>query len=177
MWRCPLKWVTASEYVFINFVERFSYDLEMKTREQNTKQYTNGIRAIWLVYRTDTNARGFWLVKQTHGWKNFMPENFPEINQYFALTSYCNTIGQSNNTFSTLRFSLVGKRRVHVLIFDKKITNTYRNHFFEVIGKSLYPYKVSNKTMHWTTIFKRSFMQQKTNSWHDIVIGHHLNLQ
>ena len=77
-----------------------------------------------------------------------MPENFPEINQYFALTSYCNTIGQSNNTFSTLRFSLAGKRRVHVLIFDKKITNTSRNHFFEVIGKSLYPYKVSNKTMH-----------------------------
>ena len=24
------------------------------------KQQTNGNRAIWLVYRTDTNARGFW---------------------------------------------------------------------------------------------------------------------
>ena len=64
------------------------------------KQQTNGNRAIWLVYRTDTNARGFWLVKRTLGWKNFMPENFLEINRYFALTSYCNTIGQSNNAFS-----------------------------------------------------------------------------
>ena len=64
------------------------------------KQQTNRNRAIWLVYRTDTNARGFWLVKRTLGWKNFMPENFLEINRYFALTSYCNTIGQSNNVFS-----------------------------------------------------------------------------
>ena len=38
------------------------------------KQQTNGNRAIWLVYRTDTNVRGFWLVKRTHGWKCFMPE-------------------------------------------------------------------------------------------------------
>ena len=82
------------------------------------KQQTNGNRAIWLVYRTDTNARGFWLVKRTLGWKNFMPENFLEINRYFALTSYCNTIGQSNNAFSILGFSLAGKRRVHVLIFS-----------------------------------------------------------
>ena len=27
------------------------------------KQQTNGNTAIWLVYRTDTKARGFWLVK------------------------------------------------------------------------------------------------------------------
>ena len=33
------------------------------------KQQTNGNRAILLVYRTDTNARGFWLVKRTLGWK------------------------------------------------------------------------------------------------------------
>ena len=153
MWRCPLKWVTASEYVFINFVERFSYDLEMKTREQNTKQYTNGIRAIWLVYRTDTNARGFWLVKRTLGWKNFMPENFLEINWYFALTSYCNTIGQSHNVFKILGFS--------VLIFDKTNNEHLPKPFFEVIGKSLYRSKVSNKTMHWTTIFKRFFHATK----------------
>ena len=82
------------------------------------KQQTNGNRAIWLVYRTVTNARGFWLVKRTLGWKNFMPKNFLEINRYFALTSYCNTIGQSNNAFSILGFSLAGKRRVHVLIFS-----------------------------------------------------------
>ena len=82
------------------------------------KQPTNANRAIWLVYGTDTNERGFWLVKQTIRWKNFMPENFLEINRFFALTSYCNTIGQANNTLSILGFSLAGKRRVHVLIFS-----------------------------------------------------------
>ena len=46
------------------------------------KQKTNGNRAIWLVYRTDTNARCFRLVKRTIRWKNFMPENFLEINRY-----------------------------------------------------------------------------------------------
>ena len=63
------------------------------------RKQTNGNRAIWLVYRTDSDARGFWLVKRTLEWKNFMPENFLEINRYSALTSYCNTTGRSNNTF------------------------------------------------------------------------------
>ena len=82
------------------------------------KQQTNRNRAIWLVYRTDTNAHGFWLAKWTLGWKNVMCENFLEINRYFALKSYCNTIGQSNNAFSILRVSLAGKRKVHILIFS-----------------------------------------------------------
>ena len=50
-----------------------------------------------------------------------MPENFLEINRYFALTSYCNTIGQSNNAFSILGFSLAGNRRGHALIFSFKV--------------------------------------------------------
>ena len=75
------------------------------------KQQTNGNRAIWLVYRTDTNARGF------SGWKNVTPENFLEINRYIAWTSYCKTIGQSNNAFAILEFCLAGKQRGHVLIF------------------------------------------------------------
>ena len=95
----------------------FSWSWNENARTKQ-KQQTNGNRAIWLAYRTDTNTRGFWLVKRTLGWKNFMPKNFLEINRYFALTSYCNTIGQSNNAFSILGFSLAGKRRVHVLIFS-----------------------------------------------------------
>ena len=55
-----------------------------------------------------------------------MPENFLEINRYFALTSYCNTIGQSNNAFSILGFALAGKRRVHVLIFVTRDNNRLR---------------------------------------------------
>ena len=90
----------------------------MKTREQNGSKQTNGNRAIWLVYRTDTNTLGFWLVKRTLGWKNFKPENFLQINRYFALMSYYNTIGQSNNSFFILRCSLAGKRSGHVSIFS-----------------------------------------------------------
>ena len=82
------------------------------------KQQTNGNKAILLVYRTDTNARGIWLVERMLGWKNFLPENFLDINRHFALTSYCNTIGQSNYAFSILGFSLAEKRKGLVLIFS-----------------------------------------------------------
>ena len=44
------------------------------------KKQTNGNRAILLVYRADTNARGLWFVKRTPGCKNFMPESFLKIN-------------------------------------------------------------------------------------------------
>ena len=88
-------------------IEQFLYGFEMKTYEQNRNNNKN--RAIWLVYRTDTNTRGLWLVKQTLAWKNFMPENFLEIIRYFTLTSYFKTIGQANNAFSILGFSLAGK--------------------------------------------------------------------
>ena len=118
---------------FTNFllIEQFSYDLGMKTHEQNT---TNGNRVIWLLYWMDTNACGFWLVKWTLGWKNFMPENSLEISQYFALTSYCNTIGQLNNAFSILGFAFGWQNEesmflsfIHWLI--KQMTNSYQNHF------------------------------------------------
>ena len=117
--------------------------MTLKWKRANKTETTNeGNRAIWLVYRTDTDADGFWLVKRTFGWKNFMPENFLEINRYFALTSYCNTIVQSNNAFSMLGFSLAGKRRVHVLIFSSigswNRWRTLTEPFFKVIRKSLY---------------------------------------
>ena len=78
----------------------------MKWKLANKTETTykrTGSRAIWLVYPTDTNARGFWLVKRTLGWKNFILENFLEINRYFALTSYCNTIGQSKQCILHIR--------------------------------------------------------------------------
>lgn len=73
-----------------------------------------------------SNARGFWLVKRMLGWKNFMPKNFLENNQYFALRSCCNTIGQLNNSFSILGFSLAGKWTLTETIFQvhKKSSNS-----------------------------------------------------
>ena len=99
--------------VWAIFVWHFNENARTKQKQQ-----TNGNNAILLVYRTDTNARGISLVERMLGWKNFMPDNFLDINQHFALTSYCNTIGQSNNTFSILGSSLAGKRGDLVLIFS-----------------------------------------------------------
>ena len=109
------------------------------------KQQTNGNRAIWLVYRTDTSALGYWLVKRTLGWKNFMPENFLEINRYFASTSYCNKNGQSNNAFSILGFFFWRENEdamswsFHPLA-DKTNNEHFPKPFFRVIRKSLYMY-------------------------------------
>ena len=113
-WVEALVMTSAQNWVPKTAIQRFLFDLEMKM----CRQQTNGNRAIWLVYRTDTNAHGFWLVNWMLGWKNFMPKSFLEINQYFALTSYCNMIGQSNNAFPILGFSLTGKWRGHILIFS-----------------------------------------------------------
>ena len=123
------------------------------------KQQTNGNRVIWLVYRTDTNALGFWLVKRMLGWKDFMLENFLEVNGYFALTSYCNTIGQSNNAFSSwhIRVFFGGKTKgpcfdlfIHWLM--KQMTNTYRNHFSRSYeNRSIW--RIRLETMNHATLF------------------------
>ena len=105
------------------------------------KQQTNGKRAIWLVNRTDTNRGGFWLVKRTLGWKNLMPENFLEFNRYLALTSYYNTIGQSNNAFSILVYFWRENEESTLWSFHPLADKTNNEHlpkpFFKIIRKSL----------------------------------------
>ena len=113
--KCQPKTTRALLTLCVRAIFVWPWNENARTRQ---KQQTNENRVIWLVCRTDTNARSFWLVKQTLGWKNFMPKNFLEINRYLALTSYCDTIDQSNNVFSIFGFSLAGKWRVHVLIFS-----------------------------------------------------------
>ena len=116
--------ISCSLYYFL--IERFSSDLDMKTREQNRNNKRTEIeRFDWFIERIQTRLAFE---------KNFMPENFLEINRYFALTSYCHTIDQSNDAFSILGFSLAGKRRGPVLIFFihwliKQIRNTYQTIF------------------------------------------------
>ena len=70
----------------------------MKMREQNTNKRTEIEQFDWFVERTQTRV-AFGLLRGRSAEKNFMPENFLEISRYFTLTSYCNTIGQSNNAF------------------------------------------------------------------------------
>ena len=89
-------------------LERFLYDIEIKTREQNRNiKLTEIERFDWFIERIQTRVAF-----------GSLHDNSLEINRYFALTKYCNTIGQSNNAFSTLGFSLAGKRRGHLLIFS-----------------------------------------------------------
>ena len=111
-----------------------------KNARTKQKQEKNLNRAIWLVYRTDTNALGFWLIKRTQGWKYSMPEIFLEINRYFALTLYCNTIGQTNNAFSILGFLWRENEEAMFWYFHPLADKTNNEHlpkpFFKVI-KSL----------------------------------------
>ena len=108
--QCSLGYVHSATSV-CSHGERFSYDLEIKTREQNRNNKRTEIEQLdWFIELIQTRAVFGWLGERS-GEKTFMPRNF-------ALTSYCTTIGQSNNAFSILGFSLAGKRRGHVLTFS-----------------------------------------------------------
>ena len=128
-------------WLCIDLLERFSYDLDMKTREQNRNNKRTEIeRFDWFIERIQTRAAFGWL-SERWGEKTSCPKNFLEINRYFTLTSYLNTIGQSNNALSILGFFLAGKQSpcfdlfIHWLI--NQITNTLPKPVFKVIRKSL----------------------------------------
>ena len=88
----------------------------MKTREQSSNDKQTEIQRFdWFIERIQTRVAFGWLSKRSG--ENLHPQELSRNHRYFALTSYCNTIGQSNNAFSILGFSLAGKRRGLVLIF------------------------------------------------------------
>ena len=131
---CHIFWFLG---VFPAVVQRFSYDLEMKTRQQNRNNKRTEIEQFdWFIERIQTHLAFGWL-RERSAEKTSCPKNFLEI----ALTSYCNTIDQSNNAFSILGFYLAGKRRVHVLFFSTNGWWTNNEHlpkpFFKDIRKSL----------------------------------------
>ena len=110
----------------------------MKTLEQNRNNKRTEIeRFDWFIERIQTQLAFGWLSERSAK-KTSCPKNFLEI----ALTSYCNTIGQSNNAFSILGFSLAGKRRVLVFSFQPLADKTNNEHlpkpFFKDRRKSLY---------------------------------------
>ena len=53
------------------FVWPWNENVRIKQKEQ-----TNTNRVIWSAYQSDTNAHGFWLVKWTLWWKNFLSKDF-----------------------------------------------------------------------------------------------------
>ena len=91
------------------------------------KQQTNGNRAIGLVYRTDTNARGFWLVERTFGWKNLYTQElrFDVILQHDWPIEQC---------VLHIRVFFGGKTKrpcfdLFIYWLIKQITNACRNYF------------------------------------------------
>ena len=66
-----------------------------RTKQNNKRKEIE--RFDWFIERIQTGMAFGWLRKRSGEIKTFMPDNFPEISWYFALTSYCNTIGQSND--------------------------------------------------------------------------------
>ena len=64
-------------WLCIDLLERFSYDLDMKTREQNRNNKRTEIeRFDWFIERIQTSVAFRWL-SERWGKKNFMPEELP----------------------------------------------------------------------------------------------------
>ena len=129
--------VISCEMLDIRAIFVWPWNENARTKQ---KQQTNGNSLIdWFIERTQTRVAFGWL-SECSGEKNFMPENFLEIIRYFTLTSYCNTIGQSNNAFSILGFSLAGKPCFDLFIhwLMKQTAEHLPKPFFKVIRKSLY---------------------------------------
>ena len=112
---CRKIWgLTCDHVLSVSIIFRARAIFEMKTREQNRNNKRTEIKRFdWFIERIQTHL-AFGSLSERSAEKTSCPKNFLEI----ALTSYCNTIGQSNNAFSILGFSLAGKRRVHVLFFS-----------------------------------------------------------
>ena len=114
-------------------LERFSYDLEMKSREQNGKKNRTEIKRFdWFIERIQTRVAFGWLSersgKKLHAWelsRNQSILHFDVILQHDWLIEQC---------LLHIRVFFGGKTKspsfdlfIHCLI--KQITNTYRNHF------------------------------------------------
>ena len=108
------------------------WDENVRTKQ---KKQTNGNRAIWLVCPTDTNARGFWLVKRTLGWRNFNQSINQSRNQsilcFDVILQHDWPIEQCLLHIGVFFSGKTKRPCLHLFIhwLIKQITNTYRNHF------------------------------------------------
>ena len=87
----------------------------MKTGEQNRNNKRTEIKRFhWFIERIQTHLAFGWLSERSDG-KTLCPTNFLVI----ALTSHCNTIGQSNNAFSILGFFFEERQKSNWLDWHK----------------------------------------------------------
>ena len=120
-------------------LERFSYDLEMKMREQNRNNKRTAIEGFdWFIERIQTRVAFGWL-RERSGEKTScrkLSRNQPIL--YFDVKVQHDVYGPIEQYLLHIRVFFGGKTKrscfdlfIHWLI--KQITNTYRNHFFKVI--------------------------------------------
>ena len=83
-------------YKVLLHVVRAILNENARTKQKQQLKQTEIERFDWFIERIQTCVAFGWL-RERRGEKHFTLENFLEINRYFALTSYYNTIGQSNN--------------------------------------------------------------------------------
>ena len=124
------------------------------------KEQTNANRAIWLVCRTETNARGFLLVTRTLGWKNFTPEELSRNQSILHFDVILQHHWPIEQCPLHIRVFFGGKAKspcfdlfIHWLIIQ--ITNTYRNHFsrsYKNRCKTHFP-----KVLHLASFWKKAF--------------------
>ena len=153
--------------------------MTLKWKLANKRETTNKRKKSDLIGLSNGyNARGFLLViSERSAEKTSCSKNFLEINRYFALLSYCNTIGLSNNVFSIFGFSLAGKRRVHVWSFHSLADKTNSEHlpkpFLKVIRKSLYTDLTTSRRLTLRIARIGEQKQGEEGDWHDLT-RHHL---
>ena len=116
------------------------------------KQQTNGNRAIGLVYRTNTNACGFWLVERTFGWRNLYAQElrFDVILQHDWPIEQC---------LLHIRVFFGGKTKrpcfdLFIYWLIKQITNAYRNYFSRLYENrsNLNTEQLSTQFFNWSKI-------------------------
>ena len=115
-------------------LERFSSDLEMKTREQNrNKKRTEIERFDWFIERIQTRVAFRWLSERS-GEKNFMPQELSRNKRLLRSDVILQHDWPIQQCLLVIRVFFGGKTKrpcfdlfIHWLI--KQITNTYRNHF------------------------------------------------
>ena len=116
--------------IAVSFIFVWPWNANARTKQ---KRQTNGNRAIWLVCRTDTNLRGFWLVKRTLGWKKLHARELSRNQPILR----CDVIQQHDWPIEQclLHIRVVfGKTKrpcfdLFIRWLTKQVTNTYRNHF------------------------------------------------
>ena len=127
------------EYASLTVLRQSDFRMTLKWRlNENSrtkqKQQTNENRAIWLVYQTDTNAHGFWLVRRTLWWQKLhaweLSRNQP-ILRFDVIMQHDWPIEQCPLHIRVF-FGGKTKRACFDLFISwliKTITNNYRNYF------------------------------------------------